>query len=358
MELVELTPALCESISESISDSIAGNAPPDLLPVHHPVWLEILTALGEDARGIAALEAGEVRGWLLYTVTRRGRTTVVSSLPYIAYGGPHAHDAEIAGALLRRLRQVAEELGADVVSVGTSPLLTADQERAYVAAIAPTHTFENSVQLQSLQTHPLEQLSKKRRDAIQSEIRRGENAGFVAVDRLDDRQLEEWLTIYRARYAEIGASPYPDEFHRQLHGRAVPAGIAEMRGVVDGNTGRLLGGIAFLVSPREATYFSSAFASDVRHLYPTTFLLNEAFHAFRTRGVETFNWHSSPAQGGVHAYKQRWGATEHRHYYLAALLRPDSRLFDLSPDEVRTFFPLRFVLPFSAWPPATTMPPQ
>ncbi|HYI09614.1 MAG TPA: GNAT family N-acetyltransferase [Thermoanaerobaculia bacterium] len=340
MDLVELTPALGESI--------ARNAPPELLPVHHPVWLDVLSSLGEDARGLVALDAGEVRGWLLYTVTRRDDVTVVNSLPYIAYGGPHARDAETTDLLLLGLREIAQSLGADVLSVGTSPLLTEEEELAYVAAIAPTHIFENGVQLQPLDPHPLEQLSKKRRDAIESEIRRGERAGLVAIDRLDDAQLEEWLDIYRARYAEIGAAPYPDEFHRQLHRRTVPAGIAELRGLVDA-TGRLLGGIAFLVSQREATYFSSAFVSDVRHLYPTTFLLNHAFHAFRARGIRTFNWHSSPSQGGVHAYKQRWGAADHRHFYLAALLRPDTRLFELSADEIRMLFPFRFVLPFSAW---------
>jgi hypothetical protein len=289
-----------------------------------------------------------VRGWLLYTITRAEEITVVNSLPYIAYGGPHADDPEVANALLMRLREIAVELGADVLSVGTSPLLSEEQERAYVETIAPTHTFQNSVQLQSLATHPLQQLTKKRRDAIESEIRRGEREGFIAIDRLDDAQLEQWLAIYRQRYAEIAATPYPDEFHRQLHQRGIPAGIAELRGVLDRN-GRLLGGIVFLVSPREATYFSSAFVSEVRHLYPTTFLLNEAFHAFRARGIETFNWHSSPAQGGVQAYKQRWGATEHRHFYLAALLRSDSRIFEIAPEDVRRLFPLRFVLPFSAW---------
>jgi hypothetical protein len=341
MDFGELTPEL--------RAAIARDAPPEMLPVHHPVWLDVLSALGEDARGIVALEADAVRGWLLYTVTRRGDVTVVNSLPYIAYGGPHAGDADIAEGLLHRLRRIAQDIGADVLSVGTSPLLSEEQERVYFSAIAPTHPFENSVQLQSLATHPLEQLSKKRRDAVESEIRRGERAGFVTVDRLTDEQLEQWLAIYRARYAELGATPYPDEFHRRLHRLCVPAGIAELRGIIDASSGRLLGGIAFLVSRREVTYFSSAFVSEVRNLYPTTFLLNEAFHDFRGRGVETFNWHSSPAGGGVYAYKKRWGATDHRHFYLAALLRPGTTLFALPPEEVRRLFPLRFVLPFSAW---------
>ncbi|HVR40185.1 MAG TPA: GNAT family N-acetyltransferase [Thermoanaerobaculia bacterium] len=341
MDFVELTPELTESIARV----------PGALPVHHPVWLDILRALGEDARGIAAADGSEIRGWLFYTVTRASDVTVINSLPYIAYGGPHGVDA---AALLRRLREIAAELSADVVSVGTSPLLAEHDEQLWRDAIAPTHVFENSVQLQSLATHPLDQISKKRRDAIASEIRRSERAGFVAIDQLNDQQLDEWLAIYRERYAEIGAQPYPDEFHRQLHERAIPAGIAEMRGVVD-PSGRLVGGIAFLVSQREATYFSSAFTSDVRNLYPTTFLLNEAFHAFRARGIETFNWHSSPTRGGVHAYKQRWGARDHRHFYLSALLENDTKLFSMTPAEVQRAFPLRFVLPFSAWP---TIPPE
>jgi hypothetical protein len=343
MELHDLTPAQREAI--------ARNPPPDLLPVHHPVWLEILAALGEDARGVVALDEGQARGWLFYTVTQRSGVTVVNSLPYIAYGGPSIGDPVVADALLRRLREIASDLGADVLSVGTSPLLSEKEEGVYVSAIAPTHTFQNSVQLQSMATHPLEQLPKKRRDTIQSEFRRATRAGFVAIDRLTNDQLDDWLTIYRGRYAEIGANPYPDAFHRELHQRGVPAGIAEFRGVIDGASGRLLGGIVFLVSQREVTYFSSAFLSEVRNLFATTFLLNEAFHAFRARGVEMINWHSSPSGSGVHAYKQHWGAREHRHFYLAALLRADTQLFALPIGEVHRLFPLRFVLPFSAWTP-------
>lgn len=298
-----------------------------MIPEHHPVWFDILAALGEDVHRLDSL---------LYTITRAEGVTVVNSLPYIAYGGP---------APLRQLRALAEEIGADVLSVGTSPWLSVEEEQLYRDALTPTHIFENAVQLQSLTTHPLEQLSKKRRDAIESELRRCTREGVTVVDRLSEDQLEQWLAIYRRRYSEIGADPYPDAFHRELYRHD----IAEFRGLAD-RTGRLLGGIVFLVSPDTATYFSSAFDSDVRHLFPTTFLLNHAFDDFRGRGIERFNWHSSPSQGGVHAYKQRWGAREHRHFYLSTLLKPDSALFSIPPRDVRRLFPFRFVLPFDAWP--------
>lgn len=304
-----------------------------MIPEHHPAWLDILSALGEDVHRLDSL---------LYTITRANGVTVVNSLPYIAYGGPSSPDAQP----LRQLRSLAEEMGADVLSVGTSPWLSEEEEQLYRDALRPTHVFENPVQLQSLATHPLEQLSKKRRDAIESELRRCARAGIVPIDRLSEEQLEQWLAIYRRRYAEIGAEPYPDAFHRELFRRP---DVAEFRGLSDPG-GRLLGGIVFLVSSDTATYFSSAFDSGDRGLFPTTFLLDHAFHAFRERGIERFNWHSSPSRGGVHAYKQRWGAREHRHAYLSALLNRDTRLFSMTPHEVRRLFPFRFVLPFDAWP--------
>jgi len=304
-----------------------------VIPEHHPVWLDVLSALGEDVHRLDSL---------LYTITSAQGITVVNSLPYIAYGGPSSPDA----APLLQLRSLAEGVGADVLSVGTSPWLSEEEEQMYRDALAPTHVFQNSVQLQSLATHPLEQLSNKRRDAIESELRRCAREGVVAIGRLSEEQLEQWLAIYRRRYAEIGADPYPDAFHRELYARPE---VAEFRGLIDRN-GRLLGGIVFLVSSDTVTYFSSAFDSGVRRLFPTTFLLNHAFDAFRERGIERFNWHSSPSQGGVHAYKQRWGAREHRHFYLSTLLKRDSAIFSIAPRDVRRLFPFRFVLPFDAWP--------
>lgn len=323
------------------------------LPEHHPVWPEILAALGEDVRVLE--EAG---GRLAYTVSRveaaGASATVVNSLPYIAYGGPHAPDLACQRTLLERLTEAAAALDADVLSVGTSPLLTEEEERLYREVLQPTHVLENPVQLQTLDPHPLEQLTRKRRGAIESELRRGERGGLRVIETLTESQFDEWLEIYRERYRELGAAPYPDEFHRQLHRRGVAGGVAEFHGLID-DAGRLLGGIAFLLSELSATYFSSAFVSEARQLFPTTFVLDRAFHDFRRRGIRTFNWHSSPSSGGVHAYKQRWGARVHRHFYLATLRKPDTALFRWSPAAVRQLFPFRFVLPFSAWP-AATMP--
>lgn len=334
--------------------SIAGNLPDDLLPTAHPSWFDVLANIGEDVRGIAAVRGGRVEAWLTYAVSRQGAVTVLGSLPYLAYAGFYAADAATSRMLLARYREIAEEQRADVASIGTSPLLTADDERTWREAFRPTHELENFVQLHDLQRHPLESLAKKRRDAFLSEIRRAPAAGWRVVSSLTAAQLEAWLKIYKDRYREIGATPYPDSFHRAAHTLAVPSGAAEVWGVLDGEA-CLRGAVLFLVSRREVTYFSSAFDEEGRRLQATTFLLDQAFRSFIGRGIRMFNWQSSPGRGGVFRYKKRWGAREHRHLYLAALLRTDSALFTMRPDAVRAAFPLRFVLPFSAW---TTINPD
>jgi hypothetical protein len=245
-----------------------------------------------------------------------------------------------------------------VLSVGTSPFLTAEAEAAYRRALGVTHEFENFVQLQTLDVHPLEALAPKRRRAVRSEINRGLRHGLRVLPALDGRQLEEWVAIYRTRYMEMGAVPYPMEFHRRAFEIAVPAGAAEFWGVADGD--RLVGGVMFLISRDVVDYFSSASLSEYRHLFPTTLLLNEAFSAFMARGVRIFNWHSSPNREGVYQYKARWGARDWRYFYLSTLLRPDTALLRTPVADVRRAYPLRFVLPFSVWPSetASTSPKQ
>lgn len=164
---------------------------------------------------------------------------------------------------------------------------------------------------------------------------------------LPSDRLDEWLTLYQTRYSEIGAIPYPDEFYRQVYRQAIPAGIAEFWSVFDGDV--LVGGTMFLNSGTVVDYFAPVFRSDYRDFSPNTYLLNEAFRDFRRRGVSHFNWQSSPGKGGVYEYKSRWGAYDSRHFYLSVLLRAETHLLRVSVPQVREGYPLRFVLPHSAW---------
>lgn len=322
---------------------------PGVLPQHHPVWVDVLLAMGEDCRGLVGLEDGKVAGWILYTIRKAPLGIVVSSLPYLAYGGPGQPDGNTAvvPALLQALRAEAVRIDADVVSVGTSPWLGPEMKGVYRQALGATHEYENFVQLHEISRHPLERLSGKRRSAFRSELNRAARSGLRVKPALAPEEFAGWLEIYRQRYSEISANPYPPAFHRKAFELGVPAGVVEVWGVFDGPV--LVGGNLFLVSSGSVDYFSSAFLSAYRSLFPNTFLLDEALRDFAGRGLRCFNWQSSPERGGVYQYKKRWGAYESRHYYLSALLKPGTRLLKAEIAEVRQAYPFRFVLPFSLW---------
>ena len=321
-----------------------------VVPQNHPVWLDVLKRVGEDCHGLAALEDGRPVGWLFYSSSEAHGVRLVSSLPYLAYGGPATPlpRPDVQTELLRYLRRLAEELGADVVAVATPAFLPEPDEARWREALAPTHEHRNPVQIQSLVPHPLDQSTGRRRSTLRQQLNRARRGGLVVSRTMDPATVEEWLTIYNTRYAEIGARPYPDEFHRAVYEIAVPRGAAEFWAAHLGD--ELVGGVIFLRAGRTVDYFSSAFRSEHRSSFPTTLLLSEAFAYFGAQGMTRFNWQSSPNGGGVFEFKARWGATEHRHFYLSALLRPDTGVFGLATEQVSESFPFRFVLPFSAWP--------
>lgn len=323
---------------------------PTIFPHHHPAWSGVLKAAGEDCRVLVAFDGDEPAGWLLYTVLSRPLGTVVNSLPYIAYGGPAVPDGTepVVRSVLAALREKAEVLGADVLNVCTSPWLSERDELLYRQALGVTHEHENFVQVQDLDAHPLTQVPKERRDVLRSQINRATKAGLRVRSQLAPDQFAEWLEIYRARYAEMGAKPYPDEFHRAAFEIGVPTGLVEFWGVFDGTT--LLGANMYVIHGHRADYFSSAFRSSCRNLSPNTFALNAVFDSLMERGVKYFNWQSSPNREGVYRYKAHWGAREYRHFYMSVLLRPETAVLRSPIPTVRAAYPFRFVLPFSAWP--------
>jgi hypothetical protein len=169
------------------------------------------------------------------------------------------------------------------------------------------------------------------------------------VEQLTPAEFDDWLTIYRKRYSEIGAHPYPDAFHRSVYSIGVPAQLAEFWGVVDENADRLVGGVLFLKSADVVDYFSSAFDSNYRHLNPTVLLLDAAFQKFTAQSVRRLNWQSSAGREGVYTFKAHWGATESRHYYFSSLLKAESQLLLTPLEKVRELYPMRYVLPYSLW---------
>jgi CelD/BcsL family acetyltransferase involved in cellulose biosynthesis len=189
-------------------------------------------------------------------------------------------------------------------------------------------------------------MSSHARTNLRRRLRMAAEEGLSICEQLSPKQFEEWLVIYHSRFAELGATCYPDEFFRAAYQLAVESGTVEFWGVLHGD--KLVGGTMFLNSGATVDYFLSVFDSAYRHLAPSSYLLFEAFTKFRACGTKHFNWQSSPSRSGVYEYKASWGARESTHTYLSVLFRPDSRLLRLSPQQLSEHYPLRFVIPHPA----------
>jgi hypothetical protein len=315
---------------------------------HDPLWLDVLDECGEAVLGAAAYAEGALAGWILGASRHGPGGGVVTSLPYVAYGGPAVvrGGAATAVALTRWLLAAARARGVVAVGVGLSPFTQDDISAAVAAGLDANARYDNFAQVQPLDPHPLRQVPKARRDTLASLVRRAERGGVRVGPSSDPAEFEAWLGIYRARYSELGARPLDDAFHRGALARGGAPGRVEFWSARKGE--RLLGGSLFLIGDGVVDYFSSAYATDpeARALAPNTLQLSAAFGAFAARGLRWFNWQSSPGRGGVYQYKAGWGAAERAQPYVCWIAPDAHALRALTPAEVVRGYPARFVIPF------------
>lgn len=311
---------------------------------HHPAWSHVLDELGESVHTLQCASAENTAAWLTFTVRRSPWGTVVSSSPYLPYGGPVFADQATERQLLDELMQAARRLQADIVSVATHPLQDEATVDRWAACLDAPFRYRNLVQIQDTTQHPLTRLSARSRNDMQRKIRKAERQG-VAVRRATSLEdVGAWLSIYRERFREIGATPYPDDFFLSAFRHAVPLRLAELW--LTTLREQIIGGVWILAAARCADYFASAFDSDFKELFPITFAMNRIFESLAQRGVPVLNWQASPGQSGVHEYKRRWGAETGRHYYLWKCLNDRAPLLQGSPKELKTAYPARFVVPY------------
>jgi hypothetical protein len=313
-----------------------------LMPQSNPRWLDVLRACGEELDVIAIPD-----GWLAYAVRRTPIGKVLTSLPYVAYGGPIAldDDPSIIRALLDRYRERARELGAAAATIGTPPFLAEDVERVWRESFAPTFVHENFAQISDLRDYPDPLLAKYRQGAVRRQVKAAIEHGCRAERATTTAQLAAWRAIYEQRYSEIGAVTYPEPMHRAMFDILIANADAELWLALRGDD--VIGGTLFLVDATTADYFAAAYATEERRLFPQDLVLDTAFRTFIARGITQLNWESSPSRtGGVYVYKSRWGGKEVPVFYYSLIL--DDAILEHTPAEIREAFPLRFVVPFSA----------
>jgi hypothetical protein len=316
---------------------------------HDPRWAEVYAQLDkEDFYIIVAHENGNIVGVSNFTVFRGPLGAIIHANPYMGYGGcsvTAGKEIAVIDCLMEAIVNHARHSGCITASVATPPFSETLVD-LYISALKPDYCHKKFYQYHYLDQHPFEALTKKRRGAFASEVRRAQTSGIEITQAAGIS--EAWLDIYETRYQQIGARILPRAFHKSLVETFVPAGKAQLH--LAYKQGRLLGGTLFLIGRGIVDYFSTAFNAESMKLYPGTLILHDAFHKFIELGIKRFNWQSSPSRdSGVYDFKARWGAQESENVVMTKVLG-DSKVFTQRPlSEVRDAYGLHFVLPYGLW---------
>lgn len=318
---------------------------------HDPRWGRVYDGLdGESFTVAVARSGGGIAGICTFCRFDGPFGPILHGNPYMGYGGcscrPDGQE-EVIGALIAAMLDWARRQGCITATIAMPPFCR-HLEAVYEAAMRADYRFENFHQYHLLDRHPLSGLKAKRRAAFASEIRRAEAAGVALDAASSGEEVDAWLDIYEARYAEIGATCLPRAYQKGLWETFAGAGRAEL--VLARRSGELLGGTLFLIGRGIVDYFSTAFRSDSMRLYPATLLLDRWLGRFLEAGVERFNWQSSPSRdSGVYAFKKRWGAEEAAYPILTRVLADPKPLLARPLAEVRAAYAGHFVLPYRLW---------
>lgn len=343
---------LYEGLRAPCSDIIEFLDSLEFVPAQHdPRWAQVYAKLtNEDFWVAVSSQNGKILGVSTFTIFNGPFGAILHANPYMGYGGcscTPGRESEVIHSVMETLLDHAQKLGCITASVATPPF-SEQLVDLYKSALKPDYCYENFYQYHYLDQHPLEGLKKKRRSAFRSEIKRAESSGIKISRAVDSSEVEAWLDIYEARYAQIGARVLPRAFQIMLWDTFAPVGKTELHLARQG--GQLLGGTLFLIGRGIVDYFSTAFSTESMNLYPGTLILHNAFTRFMKLGIKRFNWQSSPSRdSGVYNYKKRWGALEGQHLILTRILG-DPAVFTTRPlSEVRDAYGAHFVLPYDLW---------
>ena len=318
-----------------------------LNPQYYVEWNTVFNKMGITYEYIIAYNKRDIFGFLPFAKKNTTYGTVIHSSPFIGYGGPVAKNNEIKSMLIKYLIDYAKKNKYLTVTICTPALFQQEEIDVYKTSMNYNYKSDNFYQYSLLDKHPLTKLKSKRKSAFKNEIKKCFDLGITLEYETNKELLNRWFQIYKNRYDEIGAAPYPQHFFELVFDELIMNNKAKL--VTAFKNEKLIGGVLFLLGKNIVDYFSSAFESEYNKYYPTTYLLNICFDFFIEHNFKYFNWQSSPDKTGVFNYKARWGALEDQHFYFTSVTGDLSNILSTPLEIIREVFEGFYILPFDLW---------
>ena len=312
-------------------------------------WAKILDSTTRTCYVIYAEDNGIIREQLNFCIMKCSFGNFLISMPYIAYGSCFdVANKKYLNKLFSELEKFALETDCLAMSICTHPLASLPFD-AYHDVFNYSFSYKNFCQISELDSPPLSKLTHKRRMAFRNEISKIEKDSDYFIDtNPDENTFNKWFQVYSERIQELGGNPLPKWFYFNYYKESQTNDKIDFW--VLRNDSVVLGGIFCSIGKNIVDYGTSAFRSDYRKLYPTTFLLNRYFEKLIKEGIRYFNWQSSPYKAeGVYNYKKRWGAKDYEHYYFSKNLVDINEITAIPLSAIERELAGCYVLPYTLW---------
>ncbi|NQE45227.1 hypothetical protein C5S31_04295 [ANME-1 cluster archaeon GoMg2] len=312
-------------------------------------WAKIIDSVVRKGYVICVCDADVIKEHLNFYIMKCSFGNFLISMPYIAYGSCFdVANKKYLSKLFSELEKFALENDCLAMSICTHPFASLPFD-VYHDVFNYSFYYKNFCQISELDVHPLLKLTHKRRMAFRNEISKIEKDSDYFIDtNPDEDTFNKWVEVYNRRFQELGGIPLPKWFYLNYYKESQTNDKNDFW--VLRNDSVVLGGIFCSTGENIVDYGTSAFRSDYRKLYPTTFLLNSYFEKLIKEGIRYFNWQSSPSKGGgVYNYKMRWGAKEYEHYYFSKNLVDISEIIAIPLSKIKSELAGCYVLPYTLW---------
>jgi len=261
------------------------------------------------------LQAGDQGILPAFLVRRPLLGTLVTSMPFLDAGGPHAASPELSRLLATRLCEEARSLGAAQVELrACAPVdLPVPPSLAKVTLVLPLPADADVLW--------------RRLDAkIRNEVRKAERAGLAAVEGRQEL-LDDFYRVFAINMRDLGSPVHGRRFFQAILDAFGPAA----RLIVVRKGSQPLAGLVALVG---GDTFSVPWVSALRAyaaLRPNMLLYWTALRAACRDGLARFDFGRSTQGSGTYRFKRQWDAEEVPLYWYTLPL--GGRVTRVGPDE-------------------------
>jgi FemAB-related protein (PEP-CTERM system-associated) len=264
-------------------------------------WRSIIqAAYGHEPAYLMAQSGGRVRGVLpLFVVKSRMFGKLLSSVPFLDYGGICADDPMIARELLDHALCLVKEHGVDYVELRQCERPPQDGD-IHLDKVGMRRDISPGVDA-VWGSFPTK---------IRNHVRKAEKSGLrIAIGGAEF--LAEFYPIFATNMRDLGSPVH----HRAFFEHIFDQFGTQVRLMVVRDGDRAVGGLVCLLFRDTATVFWSSSLREYFHKCPNNLLYWEAIQYAYARGCRWFDFGRSSIGSGTYDFKRQWGAQPVQIYW-------------------------------------------